>query len=129
MVVQDPQNRVFVIRNGGFVSFGANGRFKILAVVDTLNLGAANAIYEGAGSTRVLGYKHDIKAGPSSVTVATFFNVPANNVVILQQGSKVFGLGGGQHVITNPSTTYRAFYSLGERQHSFRTQPGNCKLN
>jgi hypothetical protein len=119
MVVQDPQNRVFVIRNGGFVSFGANGRFKILAVVDTLNLGA----------TRVLGYKHDIKAGPSSVTVATFFNVPANNVVILQQGSKVFGLGGGQHVITNPSTTYRAFYSLGERQHSFRTQPGNCKLN
>lgn len=124
MVIQDPQNRVFVVRNGGFVSYGAFGRFKVLAVVDTLNLGQNNAVLE-AGTNRTLGYKHEVKSqlGSTQMTVATFFNVPANNVVVLQQGTQIFALHGGQHLITNPHTTFRCFYSLGERQHSFRTQP------
>lgn len=29
LVVQDPQNRVFIIRNGGFASYGNVGRFKV----------------------------------------------------------------------------------------------------
>ncbi|KAJ3310564.1 hypothetical protein HDV04_004892 [Boothiomyces sp. JEL0838] len=124
MVVQDPQNRVFVIRNGGFVSYGAYGRFKILAVVDTLNLPQNTAVLE-PGSNRILGYKHEVQStvGDANVTVATFLNIPANNVALIQQGTKIFALKGGQHVLTNPSTTFRSFLSLGERQHAFRTQP------
>ncbi|KAJ3328855.1 hypothetical protein HDU91_004007, partial [Kappamyces sp. JEL0680] len=95
MVIQDPQNRVFVVRNGGFVSYGAFGRFKVLAVVDTLNLGQNNAVLE-AGTNRTLGYKHEVKSqlGSTQMTVATFFNVPANNVVVLQQGTQIFALHG-----------------------------------
>lgn len=33
MVVLDPQNRVFIIRNGGFVSYGSSGMFKVVEVV------------------------------------------------------------------------------------------------
>jgi hypothetical protein len=66
MVVEDPQNRVFVIRNGGFVSFGANGRFKILAVVDTLNLGASNAVYEDSASNRTLDSKQEVKTSTTT---------------------------------------------------------------
>lgn len=32
-------------------------------------------------------------------------------------------LKAGQHVITDPATTFRAFYSLGERQVQIKTQP------
>ncbi|KAJ3217684.1 hypothetical protein HK099_005382 [Clydaea vesicula] len=123
LVVQDPQNRVFIVRNGGFVAYGANGRFKILEVVDTLNLGDAYAIKE-SDSNRILGWKRDVveTANGSSYTAATFLNIPANNIGILQRGNKLISLGAGQHVITS-STTFRSFFTLGERQHTFKTQP------
>ncbi|RKO88043.1 hypothetical protein BDK51DRAFT_35245, partial [Blyttiomyces helicus] len=122
---------VFVIRNGGFVAYGAEGRFKVLAVVDTLDLGDDCAFKE-VGTHRILGWKKDVhstvQTGPRAadqvkVTVATFFNVPANNVVILQRGNALILLPAGQHVITNPNTTFRGFFSLGERQIKFKTQP------
>ncbi|KAI8901215.1 hypothetical protein BC833DRAFT_535857 [Globomyces pollinis-pini] len=128
LVVQDPQNRAFVIRNGGFVAYGAQGTFKILEVVDTLNLGPQNAIKE-YGQGRILGWKHEIHSTVTNgstnikVVVATFLNVPANNVAILQQKNTIVVLKTGQHVITNPNTTFRSFFSLGERQHAFKTQP------
>jgi len=128
MVVLDPQNRAFVIRNGGFVSYGLEGKFRIVEVVDTLDLGDAYAVKEKDTGT-ILGWKRDVMTnisvgtGQGKISVATFFNVPANNVVIVQQNNKIFSLGAGQHVITNPHTTFRAFFSLSERQFTFKTQP------
>jgi len=122
LVVEDPENRVFVIRNGGFVAYGSRGRFRILAVVDTLALGEECAVRENLNKTgRVLGWKREVKR--QNVVVATFLNIPANNVAIVQRGNDLLLLKAGQHVITDPSTTFRAFYSLGERQVQIKTQP------
>ncbi|KAJ3167823.1 hypothetical protein HDU87_001447, partial [Geranomyces variabilis] len=120
LVVEDPENRVFVIRNGGFAAFGAHGRFTVLASVDTLNLGEAAAVYE-PGTKRLLGHRKEIQS--KNVIVATFLNVPANNVAIVQQSNDVLVLPPGQHVITNPKTTFRRFYTLGERQVQIQTKP------
>ncbi|KAJ3126821.1 hypothetical protein HK098_007115 [Nowakowskiella sp. JEL0407] len=134
-VIMDPSNRIFIIRNSGFVAFGAEGRFKVIAIVDTLNLGDACAHREPNmpgtnGTNRILGWKRDVKTvmegsdgSRTEVTVATFFNVPANNVLILQRGNDLIVLKAGQHVITNPNTLFRGFFSLGERQTTFKTQP------
>lgn len=136
---------VFIVRNGGFVAYGKYGRFRVIALVDTLKLGDDCAVKE-PGTNRIVGWKREVKTTPpdcssGSVTVATFFNVPANNVVILQRGNKMLLLGAGQHVLTNPNTTFRCryrrvphqapsthkrlagFYSLGERQLTFKTLP------
>jgi hypothetical protein len=84
MVVLDPQNRAFVIRNGGFVAYGESGRFRIVAVVDTLDLGPEAAVRDRSMNT-VIGWKKEIKTsvksenGTTMITVATFFNVPANS--------------------------------------------------
>jgi hypothetical protein len=121
MVVLDPQNRVFIVRNGGFITYGSGGRFKIAAIVDTLDLGEENAIYDKSMNT-VVGYKKEISVAISAgnrktqITLATFFNVPANNVVLVQKKNELFSLGAGQHVITDPHTTFRGFFSLSERQ-------------
>ncbi|KAI8828583.1 hypothetical protein BJ741DRAFT_653492 [Chytriomyces cf. hyalinus JEL632] len=130
-VVMDPANRIFVIRNSGFAAYGSQGCFKVIEIVDTLNLGESHAHYESshAGTNgrapAVLGWKRDVNitVSGSLITVATFFLVPANNVLILQRGNELLLLKAGQHVITNPNTSFRGFYSLGERQTTFRTQP------
>jgi regulator of protease activity HflC (stomatin/prohibitin superfamily) len=119
LVVEDPENRVFVIRNGGFAAYGPHGRFRILARVDTLDLGDGCAIKEDDG--RVLGWLRHIRS--NNVLVATFLNIPANNVAIVQQGNDLIVLQAGQHVITNPRTTFRRFYTLGERQVKIKTNP------
>ncbi|KAJ3388748.1 hypothetical protein HDU84_009444 [Entophlyctis sp. JEL0112] len=127
-VVMDPSNKIFVIRNSGFAAYGAQGKFKVIEIVDTLNLGDNHAVYEKLPNGQngpVLGWKRDvkIKVGYSQITVATFFLVPANNVLVLQRGNELVLLKAGQHVITNPNTSFRGFYSLGERQTTFKTQP------
>ncbi|KAJ3060179.1 hypothetical protein HDU98_003816, partial [Podochytrium sp. JEL0797] len=132
-VVVDPCNRIFVIRNSGFVAYGSQGRFKVIAIVDTLNLGDDHAHYErqpNGARGAILGWKRDVQIvlseGASSktpITVATFFLIPANNTLILQRGNELILMKAGQHVITNPTTSFRGFYSLGERQTTFKTQP------
>ncbi|KAJ1558303.1 hypothetical protein HK096_002407, partial [Nowakowskiella sp. JEL0078] len=134
-VIMDPANRIFIVKNGGFAAYGAEGKFKIIAIVDTLDLGDGCALRESQipGTPtlgRILGWKREVKTdvvntdGTSTrITVATFFNVPANNVLILQRGNDLLLLTAGQHVITNPEMTFRGFYSLGERQTTFKTQP------
>lgn len=124
MVVLDPQNRVFIVRNGGFIAYGLGGRFRIAAVVDTLDLGESNAVYDKSMNA-VIGYKKEVTipvmAGgqKTKITLATFFNVPANNVVLVQKRNELYSLGAGQHVITDPHTTFRGFFSLSERQVRF----------
>lgn len=82
MVVQDPQNRIFIVRNNGFAAYGALGKFKVLEVVDTLELGSNCAHYE-SDSKQILGWKKEVMARQdnSSFAAAVFFNVPANNVL------------------------------------------------
>lgn len=133
MVCMDPTNQVFVVRNGGFAAVGSNGSYKVIDVVDTLNLGDAYAVRETEpdqdGAKRILGYKKEVKhtiyvgSAQKQVTIATFFNVPANNTLVIQNGGHLRALGAGQHVITNPRCTFRGFFSLGERQTTFQTQP------
>ena len=136
MVCLDPQNQVFIVRNGGFAAYGQNGTYKVIDIVDTLNLGDENAIYETVDphdrdsktNRRILGYKKDVKHNvfidgrKQTVTIATFFGVPAQNTVVIQNGGLLKAFGAGQHVITNPKCTFRGFFTLGERQTSFRTQ-------
>ncbi|KAI8614758.1 hypothetical protein BC830DRAFT_1257003 [Chytriomyces sp. MP71] len=126
-VVLDPSNKVFIVRNSGFAAYGAEGRFKVVAIVDTLNLGDEHAVYEMLPSGRggILGWKREVKmtVGNSRVTIATFLNTPANNCAIVQRSNDLLLLQAGQHVITNSNTSFRGFYSLGERQTTFRTQP------
>lgn len=124
MVVMSPSNQIFCIRNGGFAAFGAEGRFKVLATVDTLNLGQNNAVIEPS-TKEILGWKLEVKHKIQNVdaTVATFFNVPANNVLILQQGEQMMQLEAGQHCVLSPRTTFRSFVSLAERQKTFETKP------
>ncbi|KAI9364373.1 hypothetical protein DFJ73DRAFT_809060 [Zopfochytrium polystomum] len=130
-VVLDPSNRVFIVRNSGFAAYGAQGRFRVVAIVDTLNLGNEHAYYEDNDRTngRILGWKRDVtitiksESGPTQITLATFFLVPANNTLILQRGNELMVLKAGQHVITNPNTSFRGFLTLGERQTTFKTQP------
>jgi regulator of protease activity HflC (stomatin/prohibitin superfamily) len=133
MVCLDPSNQVFIVRNGGFAAYGSSGTYKVVEIVDTLNLGDQYAIREpdadNDGPSRVLGYKKEIRhrvnvsGSQKEVTIATFFNVPAQNTVVVQNGGHLKALGAGQHVITNPRCTFRGFFTYGERQRSFRTQP------
>jgi regulator of protease activity HflC (stomatin/prohibitin superfamily) len=134
MVCLDPQNQVFIVRNGGFAAYGNAGTYKVVDIVDTLNLGEEYAVREtdvgdGEAQGRLLGYKkeilHNVVVGDrcQRVTIATFFNVPAQNTVVIQNGQSLRAFSAGQHVIVNPRCTFRGFFTLGERQKSFRTQP------
>lgn len=131
LVVEDPQSRIFIVRNDGFVAYGVciaivtwqlRGTFKILACVDTLNLGPEYAIRESDDRTRVLGYMRSVHAskGGVSYSAATFFDIPANNVLLLQRGNEIITMGAGQHVVINPWITFRNLFSLGERQTTFK---------
>lgn len=125
LVVEDPQSRVFIVRNDGFVSYGLKGRYRILEVVDTLDLGDKYAYREADDKSRILGFMRPVMTskGGISYSAAQFFDVPANNILILQRGNEIISMGAGQHVTTNPNITFRNFFSLGERQTTFRTQP------
>lgn len=37
-VVSDPQNRIFVIKNSGFVAYAVEGSYNVLAIVDQTHL-------------------------------------------------------------------------------------------
>lgn len=135
LVCMDPANQVFVLRNSGFAAYGSAGSYKVIEVVDTLNLGESCAVYETAEENsdektrRILGYKKEVKhkvtvnGVSQSNTIATFFNVPAQNTVVIQYANHLEQAGAGQHVITNPRATFRGFFTYSERQQSFRTQP------
>lgn len=103
LVIEDPENRVFVIRNGGFAAYGARGRFKILALVDTLALGDECAVKEEKNrSGKILGWKKEVKR--ANVVVATFLNIPANNVV-------GFRMADDMMVIQNSLAIYRQSFN------------------
>ncbi|KAG8855049.1 hypothetical protein FRB96_007244 [Tulasnella sp. 330] len=126
-VVSDPQNQVFVIKNGGFVALALQGSYDVLSVVDQTHL--PNKIIDHT-TQAVLGYTHEVKmlsrtgngAATQEYVVATFLDIPANNCAILQKGDELEILPAGQHYITNPNITLRKLFTKGECQTEMPTK-------
>ncbi|GAA6013043.1 hypothetical protein JCM10207_006150 [Rhodosporidiobolus poonsookiae] len=123
-IIADPANRAFVVKNGGFCAMSLNGRYRVLGVVDQVNLSQkivdplATAVEQ-----RVLGNYEQIYMPSESgkVVAATFLDIPAQNTVILQRGNELEQLPPGQHCILNPSISIRGWYSMAESQLEMRT--------
>lgn len=92
----DPQNRVFVVNQGGFVAMATSGAYRVLALVDQTHL--EKKIIDRY-SKQVLGHTQTVKL-PGGYVAATFLDIPANNVVILQRKDEMYVLGAGQHYLT-----------------------------
>lgn len=57
-VVSDPQNHIFVIKNGGFVAYAIEGTYDVLSIVDQTHLpGVVKDKLTGV----VLGSTHEVK--------------------------------------------------------------------
>ncbi|KAF7440815.1 hypothetical protein PC9H_001163 [Pleurotus ostreatus] len=125
-VISDPQNHIFVIRNGGFVAMAIEGTYDVLSIVDQTHLpGVVKDRLTGV----TLGWTHEVKmksrvgaAEEREYVVATFLNIPASNCAILQRGDDLELLPAGQSVVTNPSVTLRGLYTLGENQLEMPTK-------
>ncbi|KAE8221572.1 hypothetical protein CF319_g5091 [Tilletia indica] len=111
-VLSDPNNRTFVLKNGGLVSYAEAGNYRVLEVVDQAHLAVQPNIDRHTKTT--LGYERTVRDG--TAVVATFLNVPANNVAILQIGDHLEELSAGQHCITDPGVLLRNFFTKGECQ-------------
>ncbi|EJD06172.1 band 7 domain-containing protein [Fomitiporia mediterranea MF3/22] len=125
-VISDPNNRIFVVKNGGFAALSIEGAYEVLAVVDQTHL--PNAVKDRVtGAT--LGWSHEVRmrsrtgsGKEQEYVVALFLNIPANNCAILQRGDDLELLPAGQHYITNPNVTLRGLFTLGENQLEMPTK-------
>ncbi|KAK0543638.1 hypothetical protein OC861_006100 [Tilletia horrida] len=111
-VLSDPNNRTFVLKNAGLVSFAEAGSYRVLEIVDQAHLNVPPELDKHTQT--VLGYQRVVRDG--NAVVATFLNVPANNVAILQIGDHLEQLLAGQHCITDPGVLLRSFFTKGECQ-------------
>ncbi|KDQ62640.1 hypothetical protein JAAARDRAFT_122591 [Jaapia argillacea MUCL 33604] len=124
-VISDPQNHIFVVKNSGFVAFGVQGSYEVLAIVDQTHL--QRDIIDPVTKVK-LGSSHEVKMrsqtaeGAQEYVVALFLNIPANNCAILQKGDDLELIPAGQHVVTNPNVTLRGLYTLGENQIEMPTK-------
>ncbi|KAG8898688.1 hypothetical protein FRB99_007228 [Tulasnella sp. 403] len=124
-VISDPQNQIFVIKNGGFVALALQGSYDVLSVVDQTHL--PNALTDHI-THAVLGHWHEVKmrshvgGNVHDYVVATFLDIPANNCAILQKGDELEILPAGQHYITNPNITLRKLFTRGECQTEMPTK-------
>ncbi|KAH8917629.1 band 7 domain-containing protein [Atractiella rhizophila] len=110
-VCMDPQNQVFVVADGGFVAMATSGAYKVLGLVDQTHLDTPVLDHY---SRQVLGHMQVVKN--LSYVAATFLDIPANNVAVLQRKDELFELAAGQHYLTTASVTIRGFYTKGEVQ-------------
>jgi hypothetical protein len=124
-VVSDPQNKIFVVKNGGFVAYAAEGSYEVLEVVDQTHLPKT---IKDTVTHATLGWTQEVvmssKIGVRDVqkyVVALFLNIPASNCAVLQRGDDLEVLPAGQHCITNPNITLRGLYTLGENQWEMPT--------
>ncbi|GAA5996230.1 uncharacterized protein JCM10292_007476 [Rhodotorula paludigena] len=129
-IVADPSNRVFCVKNGGFAAISLSGSYRVLGVVDQVNL-AEQVVDPYSAQKRVLGHYETIQMpatpalGGKSFVAATFVDIPANNVVVLQRGDDLEQLKAGQHVILNPNVTIRGWFTTAESQLEMTT-PDIC---
>ncbi|QRV72798.1 SPFH domain / Band 7 family [Ceratobasidium sp. AG-Ba] len=124
-VISDPQNRIFILRGGGFAAFAVQGTYDVLAVVDQTHL--SNHVKDKVtGAT--LGWMQEVtmpsQVGSSSANyvVAGFLDIPANNVAVLQRGDEMQQVPAGQHCITNPNVKLRGLFTCGENQIEMPTK-------
>jgi hypothetical protein len=108
----DPQMRVFVVSDGGFVALATKGAYKVLGLVDQTHL--KDAIID-KHSKQVLGHTQTVRL-PTGYVAATFLDIPANNIAILQKKNQLYQLSAGQHYLTTPGVSIRQFLTLGEVQ-------------
>nr|GAT61265.1 predicted protein [Mycena chlorophos] len=125
-VISDPQNKIFVVKNSGFVAFAVEGSYRVLSIVDQTHL--PTPVVDRLTNI-TLGWTHEVRmqsnvggGGRQDFVVATFLNIPANNCAILQRGDELEVLTAGQSVITNPSVTLRGLFTLGENQLEMPTK-------
>lgn len=124
-VVCDPQNKVFIVRNGGFVAFAVEGSYTVLEVVDQIHLPTT---VRDPVTKAILGHTHEVKmksvvgGGSHDYVAALFLDIPANNCAVLQRGDDLEVLGAGQHCITNPNVTLRGLFTCGENQLEMPTK-------
>lgn len=111
-VCLDPQNRVFVVADGGFVAMATDGAYRVLGLVDQTHL--RNKVSDPY-SKQTLGHTQQISM-PSGHVAATFLDIPANNVAILQRKNELFQLTAGQHHLTTSAVTIRGYFTLSEVQ-------------
>jgi hypothetical protein len=72
-VCQDPQNQIFVVKNGGFVALAVQGSYKVLDVVDQTHLG--RAIIDKYTKT-VLAVTQDVMMGKNFVAATLYVSFP-----------------------------------------------------
>ncbi|PVF96093.1 hypothetical protein CPB86DRAFT_527708 [Serendipita vermifera] len=126
-VICDPQNKVFVIKNGGFAALSLVGAYTILAVVDQTHL---STVVKDRVTNAVLGWTQEVKmtrntgrgGGDKEFVVALFLNIPANNCAILQKGNDLIVIPAGQHYVVDPSITLRGMFTFGENQLEMPTK-------
>jgi len=124
-VVSDPQNRIFIVKNSGFVALALEGSYTVLAVVDQTHLPVKvkdHVTNQVLGATFEVKMKSNIGGRATEYVVATFLDIPANNCAVLQRGDDLHLLGAGQHYITNPNVTLRGLYTCGENQIEMPTK-------
>ncbi|KAK4051584.1 hypothetical protein OIV83_002724 [Microbotryomycetes sp. JL201] len=124
-VVCDPSNQVFILKNAGFAAMSLEGSYRVLSVVDTVNLKVP--VIDPLGGTkeaRTLGHYEQVEmvTNDKKFVVATFLDIPANNCAILQRGDDLEMLPAGQHCITTPNVTIRGYFSRGENQLEVQTR-------
>ncbi|EIM89326.1 uncharacterized protein STEHIDRAFT_76273 [Stereum hirsutum FP-91666 SS1] len=128
-VVSDPRNQIFVIKNTGFVAYGIEGTYNVLAVVDQTHLPVkpvvdplTNVVLGSVYEVKMAGQTGHKDGKTQEYVVAMFLNIPANNCAILQKNDDLELLPAGQHYITNPNVTVRGLYTLGENQLELPTK-------
>jgi hypothetical protein len=126
-VICDPQNRVFVIKNGGFAALSLVGSYSILAVIDQTHL---STVVRDKVTNAILGWTQEVKmsrntgggGGNREFVVALFLNIPANNCAILQKANDLIVIPAGQHYVIDPSITLRGMFTFGENQLEMPTK-------
>jgi len=126
-VICDPQNKVFVIKNGGFAAMSLVGSYSILGVIDQTHL---STVVRDKVTNAILGWTQEVKmsrntgreGGNKEFVVALFLNIPANNCAILQKGNELIVIPAGQHYIVDPSITLIGMFTFGENQLEMPTK-------
>lgn len=111
-VCLDPQMRVFVVSDGGFVAMATTGAYKLLGLVDKTHL--SEAVVDRY-SKQVLGHTQSVRL-PNKYVAATFLDVPMNNVAVVQKSNDLFLIGAGQHFLISAGVSLRGFFTMGEVQ-------------
>lgn len=127
-IVSDPQNHIFVLKNSGFVAYGAIGSYDVLAIVDQTHLPnvikdrVTGAVLGRSLEVRMSSNTGLVNSATKDYVVALFLDIPANNCAVLQSGNDLELLPAGQHCITHPNVTLRGLYTLGENQFEMPTK-------